>query len=632
MPAMQDTVSIEELFAGRLFRVPDYQRGYSWEERQRTDFLEDLEVLREGREHYTGTIVLHEAEPGRVKEDAEGKRYTVVDVVDGQQRLTTIVLFMDALCRGLATLQDPATGTLRASVSRTYVVGSDMAGLALFKLQLNSDCDHFFRTSALGMKPGLEGPQITSEKRLADARAEFDAYLVRPADMTAEAYRERLTTLYRKVAHHLRVSVYQVGSEAEVGVIFEVMNNRGKQLTDLEKVKNYLLYVAATVGDDYVLAQSVNQAWAELLKQLMASDLVQSSDEDELLRAHWRTAYDPQPRKWDGSRGIKEQFDLRRFQGKEDVLLRELASYTESLRQSCVAFCDARSPERPTSFISIEDVKLRGQVRGASAKLTRTNVVAPFLPLLIATRLRFAADGAKYLHLVQLCEKYAFRVYLLGERRADAGHGQLFRVGYELGRGDIDFEGALERLRATLFAFCPDSVFTQRLGESEFDWYQWKALKYFLYEHEEALAEAKGASPKVSWDEVRRRERADSIEHILPQQPTDECWLDRFDPDERRRWTHDLGNLCLTKHNSVYGNKCFPIKRGSAGLGKPCYAESPFFGERELALLEDWTPETVAQRRTRLVEWATSRWHVDPPSTLDPFEFDDDGDVDGGAG
>ena len=61
------------------------------------------------------------------------------------------------------------------------------------------------------------------------------------------------------------------------------------------------------------------------------------------------------------------------------------------------------------------------------------------------------------------------------------------------------------------------------------------------------------------------------------------------------------GNLSLTKDNSSYSNKPFPDKKGKAGIGKPCYAESPFFMERELATVRDWNPTAVVARRKRLI-------------------------------
>lgn len=607
MNAMGNTLSVEQLFAGRLFHVPDYQRGYTWETQQRTEFLEDLDILAAGREHYTGTIVLHEVSPDDRHLDAEGKNYVAVDIVDGQQRLATIVLLLDAIRRALASLDADAARTLAGGIKRTYIAGKDIAGQPLYKLSLNDDCDHYFKTVAISDQPGPEGPQIIAERRLADARKEFARYLEGERTSRNSGYQDWLVALFRKIAHQLRVSIYQVESAAEVGVIFEVMNNRGKPLSELEKMKNYLLYAGSTISVPHELDDAVNDAWAEIFRQLMAAGLILSGDEDQLLRAHWLTAYDPQPRKWAGSKTIKSRFDIRRYQTEETRLLADLLRYTEGLRASSTGYCDARSQERTDSFASMNPGPTKNEVKRWSGKLLRINVLAPFLPLLIATRIRFADDAQKYLELVRFCEAFAFRVYRLLERRADAGQADLFRIGNELYNNVIGFDEAMRQLRITLLAFCPDDRFEQELRRQGYEWYYWAGLRYFLYEYEEHLAAKKGAVPKISWEEVRRRERGDTVEHILPQTPTDAYWFDRFNVAERRQYTHDLGNLCLTKDNSSYGNKPFPDKRGTAGSGKPCYAESVFFAERELATLPEWGMEQLLDRRRHLIEWALRR-------------------------
>ena len=91
----QLVISLQQLFHQRIFHVPDYQRGYSWEPRHVQDFLEDLELLRPGRYHYTGTVVLHVDAAQAQQMDQEGNAYWPVHIVDGQQRLTTIVLALD---------------------------------------------------------------------------------------------------------------------------------------------------------------------------------------------------------------------------------------------------------------------------------------------------------------------------------------------------------------------------------------------------------------------------------------------------------------------------------------------------------------------------------------------------------
>jgi hypothetical protein len=629
---MNNVFSVEQLFAGRLFRVPDYQRGYSWETQQRTEFLEDLEMLGPGREHYTGTIILHEIAVEGLLLDAEGKSHGRMNIVDGQQRLTTIVLLLDAIRRELASMTNEPFPTLAAGIKRGYVAATAISGQPLYKLSLNDDCDHYFKTVAVSDQPGPEGPQISSERRLADARAEFASYLHSAKAAQGNSYAEWLTEIYTKVTNQLKVSLYEVKSAAEVGVIFEVMNNRGKPLSDLEKVKNYLLYAGSTLSIPHELDKAVNGAWGEIFRQLMAAGLTTSDDEDQLLRAHWLTEYDPQSRNWTGSKAVKAHFDLRKYQGRQEHLLDELTRYTEGLRASCVGYCDARSPERQDSFASMKGNALRDEVKDSSAKLVRINVVATFLPLLIATRNRFADDAPKYLELTKLCEAFAFRVYRLLERRSNAGQADLFRIGHQLRKRAITFDEALMQVRQTLLWFCPDVKFEEALRREDYDWYNWAGLKYFLYEYEEHLAGKKGALPKIPWEDVRKRERADTIEHVLPQTPAHPYWRQRFDDAARKNLTHDIGNLALTKDNASYGNKPFPLKKGAAGLGKPCYAESPFFMERDLATLDDWDPTHLTARRTALVDWALWRWHVQPVQTAGapavPPELDDsEGDV-----
>jgi hypothetical protein len=597
--------------------VPDYQRGYAWGARQRTEFLEDLEILRPNREHFTGLVVLHDQGDSARKLDSEGKSYRVYDVVDGQQRLTTIVLLLDAVRRELAAQEADTARTLAEGIRRSYIAARDVGGQPLYKLTLNSDCDHYFRTVALSDQPGPEGPQISSERRLANAREEFADYLSRHHDGDSRAYQVWLTELYLKIVNQLRVSRYEVTSAGDVGVIFEVMNNRGKALSELEKVKNYLLYAASTLSVPHDLHKVVNGAWAEMFRQLMAAELTSSADEDQLLRAHWLTTYDPQPRKFQGSKTIKSHFDLRNYQGEDERLLADLVTYTEGLRASCIGFCDARAPERAEAFMSLTNQKVRSEIKQWSEKLTRTGRIAPFLPLLIATRIRFTNDPGKYLKLVKACELFAFRVYRILGRRSDAGQADLFRIGNDVHRKACGFDAAMDRLWYSLLAFSPNARFYESLSVEGYDWYTWAGLKYFLYEYEEYLASKKGAVPKIAWEEVRRRERADTIEHILPQSPKDAYWRERFNKTEQKLLIHDLGNLSLTKDNSSYSNKPFPYKKGKAGTGNVCYAESPFFMEREMATAREWNPNGVIKRRKRLIKWAKERWAVPDDVSFD---------------
>ena len=582
---MNNVSSLDDIFHKRVFQVPDYQRGYAWQSRHVREFLEDLELLGPERYHYTGTVVLHEPQAGSQKMDEDGNTYSMVEIVDGQQRLTTVVLLLDGIRRTLAELSEQAQALSRG-IEKNYIAATEINGQRLFKLSLNADTDHFFKQSILAELPGPEGPQIASEQRLAETKTQISEYLQTNVHSRGAEVEQWLRTLYGKVATQLRFTLFQVEDEAEVGVIFEVMNGRGKPLTELERVKNYLLYASTTLEVESDLGDSVNGAWAEILRQLMAAGLMSNADEDRLLRAHWLAHYEFQPRKWQGSRSVKEKFDLRMYSGQHPTLLNELHQYTEGLRASSVSFCDAYNPIRQNSFAPFHNSpSKRTQVIEWSAKLTRIGVVAIFLPMLLAVRERWPTEPEKYLEVLRLAEAFAFRVHRLRERKADAGQATLFRIGYQLANHAMGFDTAINLFKIELAYLCGDRMFSTLTSDENPQMssaYEWRGLRYFLYEYETYLATLQGASPIVSWDEVEHRDLKDTIEHILPQSINQQpYWQKRFRRATHRRSQHDLGNLTLTKHNSHYLNKSFPIKRGTVDAEGHCYSTSLRYTWRE---------------------------------------------------
>ena len=633
---MDNLVSLDGLFFSRVFRIPDYQRGYSWETRQIREFLEDLEILEDNRYHYTGTVVLHQTHSGSTQKDAEGNSYRLVDIVDGQQRVTTIVLLLDGICRSLAGLSGSAD-TLSGGIKKKFIATQDMNGQPLFKLSLNEDTDHFFKKGVLAKQPGVETPQITSERRLAEAKQQITDYL-RDNTRDADTAEEWLRSLHHKVTDLMRFTLYQAEDAAEVGVIFEVMNDRGKSLTDLEKVKNYLLYASNSLDTDNNLARDVNAAWSKILRRLMVADLISSADEDRLLRAHWLTYHDPQSRRWQGSRSVKDEFNLRKYKDREQraTLLDRLHTYTQGLRVSSLSFCDAYAPYRSDAFASFDvNSKTRAQVKEWSAKLGRVRVLVPFLPILLAVRERWPEEPNKYLEILKLCEIFAFRVYRLRGYRSDAGQATLFHIGHDVAHQRKDFEDTIASFKNNLEYWCGNKEFeslmspeNQHENQHISNAYSWRGLRYFLYEYETTLALEQGASPKVAWDDLPR-DLEDTIEHILPQsierQP---YWRDRFGEPEHGRYLHDLGNLTLTRCNSSLGNKPFPEKRGEFGTDEYSYAGSSLYLERGLTHWQDWNPSAIEERRTRLLEWGKKRWWVDLSGAEDmehePHQDDED--------
>lgn len=589
--------------ADRLLQIPDYQRGFAWEGTQVAEFLDDVMYLPDGMTHFTGTVVLHPTGGGR-RTDVWSNEYATADVVDGQQRLTTSVLVLDQIRRRL--VHDDSHGAKAEGIERLFIsVPEEGTQVALHKLRLGPDTHDFWMNVVLSDTPDSIGPANLAEKRLLSARDQVSAWL---DDMSAAEGTSGIIAVLGKISNRLGFLLYEVDTAAEVGVIFEVMNDRGKPLTELEKVKNYVLYAAAKLGNlAGDLPAETNRAAAVVYEQLMTAGLTRASHEDQLLRADWLMRYDPDPRNWEGVRSIKQHFAVRDATLDPDDLRDRLLTYVAGLRNAAVAYADINYPTRTGAFASF-GASAPGVVR-ASERLRRVGALASFLPVLMAARVQDPTGADHYRALAESCERYAFRVYRILQLRANAGQTRIFKLGHRLHSGTVSPLAATDELAALTNAYCTRAQF-----QGEFDredgrnWYVWAGLGYLLYEYEAHLTG--GVVEALPWDQLDREGWNRSIEHILPQTPDKRsCWMNRFTDLERDLLTDDIGNLVLTLDNSKLGTKCFVDKVGKAGTNG-CYASSTLKQEQQLVHFDDWVPDSIRERRNQLRDWALERWAV----------------------
>ena len=605
---MEHLQTVQQIFADKLLRIPDYQRGYAWEKKHWNDFIEDLEILLYNQEHYTGTLVLHLNDSDQRITDQEGSTLQLYDVVDGQQRLITIIILLDCISKELKKIK--GREILAEGIKKKYIKIIDIEKQEKSRLTLNKDCHDFFSKNIISEDVSIGGKIIKSHERLKSAQVFFSEYLKAKKQQIPLKYEDWLISLLNKITSFLKLTVYKVPSTSDVGVIFEVMNNRGKPLSEMEKVKNYLLYVTSKIPlrVSLELAEKINMTWSNIFKNLMESDASGVEYENQLLRSSWLMAYNYSSREWGGYSSIKEQFNLKKYSKNRDRLIKALTKYVDILNDACIAYCDIISPNRAGAYLNFKDKpKVQRMLRQKTEKLTRVGNLAPFLPLLMAVRLKYPDNYNFQEELLDICEKYAFRTYRLHNHRSNTGQYSLFRDGYNLYNRRRSPKYILNSVRNLLLSYSPDIKYKELFKLGEANWYLFYGLKYFLYEYEEHLAKGKGV--QMPWDYLVKKDRKETIEHILPQTPNRPYWKERWDEDEIRIYLHDIGNLTLTFDNSVYGNKPFPEKRGSSGLNN-CYANSNLFMERELSNFWTWTKRNLNKRRNKIVNWALQRWHV----------------------
>lgn len=637
--APQGAATLTMIIDGRLFRVPDYQRPYAWQQQHLSDLWEDLDLLGGNAHHYAGTLILRKT-GDLVTNDESGEELTVVEVVDGQQRLTTCLLLLSRIAAALEVLaasgQDEVHTRARAHAAqiRARFGFVEVSGVRQPRLRLADDLNPFWVDVILDGRPHHAAQTPLAMQLLTQARTFFDEQIAKlMRDRTPEQSLTVLQELRNRLAGRLAFLHYDIDSPADVGVIFETVNDRGRDLTDLEKIKNYLLYLSrqATGEPATELAAHINRQWAVIFGHLADGHV----DEDGLLRAHWLATVNPDARHWKRTASVKEKFSRERFLpgharlstrdggsprntgSTDDVdadLVAEVRDYVDTLAHSALFLHEEGVARAAYSSFrdSGADPRTLEAIADETECLNRTGITAIFRPLFIAFRLAAYADASAYLELIRLCQAYAVRVFAICQRRSNAGVTYLAAVAYKVSTGAFTTERALDEIRGWVHEYAGDERIASALKDPD-NWYERRLHRFMLYEYERHLIGGKGSIPDYSrfvGAQVRR-----TTEHILPQTPAEGSqWLADFTPAERDSLTHTLGNLMLTFDNSSYSNKDFAAKKGRPGASELCYATSALRQENEVSVVERWDADAIRNRQAKIAAWAQQRWRVLRPA------------------
>ena len=302
--------------ADRLFVVPPYQRSYAWRNQQLKDFLDDLSVHDAAKDYFLGTCLFQET----ILPDG----FERVDVVDGQQRLTTVVVLMKCLADEFARRSPGRDVSL---LGRRYLRDGDRV-----KLQVQQSEREFFNTFVIGdVRPTQF--EFPSQRRLHFAKEFFREALSARGDTELEALRAKV--------EGATVLTYSVKDTGEATLIFETVNDRGKGLSDLEKVKSFLMYRTYQVAEHPAdQLNDIQSRFGDIFRAIDDLDQLRARvDENALLRYQYIANFDWVPKKSEkpydhAIREIKLHFDG--ILSDRDKALEQISWYSADLRD-CVA-------------------------------------------------------------------------------------------------------------------------------------------------------------------------------------------------------------------------------------------------------------------------------------------------------
>ena len=456
-----ELLTLREIFDSgkRTFIIPDYQRSYSWGEEQRKDIIDDIKQAQEiDYTHFTGTIVLSKSRENSDK----------LEIVDGQQRLTTLILLMLSLVRISKKLGIECIGGCPVDdIKSLYIVSGANIGTSEYRLELNHMQRDLFKNLINGTNS--QGELKTKyDHNLIDAASQFEKHLSDKNTTDIEA-------IYKGVTKNLGFLVYAPDEGYETGLMFEVINNRGKSLSNLEKVKNYLIYFSERnqCGD---VKDAVHIKWPEILKCLSNANMISNQDEDRFLRVCWLVFSDFSKKK---SHYVYDELKERCPPHERDHW-NWLKEFVEFLAKAANTYENMfqRSEEKESPV----DKKLK--------LISLHTAYASIMPLVIAVDIKSKNDEDKE-KLLDILEKLNFRYYntwIAG--RADSGQGELFHLAYAFYHKEIDQMELKKRLISFIDNNADDYTFVKHLTldkDETGDYRGWGGIRFFLANYEKEL-------------------------------------------------------------------------------------------------------------------------------------------------
>ena len=652
------------LFQNRLFRIPDYQRGYAWQQSQLADFWDDLINLQQDRYHYTGLLSLKSL--GRKETKDWGSDLWMVDkgfkachIVDGQQRLTTFVILLNEIICFVREL-DENKGKKDDEIVLGYDTLKDVVAKYIYQSRppMNQITTYLFGYEVDNPSADYLRYKIFGEPYSGTVN---ETYYTKNLKFAKSFFRENLTALYEnegieginnlylKLTLKLMFNIHEIDDDYDVFVAFETMNNRGKKLTNLELLKNRLIYLTTLYSDEKFdemekshLRKQINDAWKEVYFQLGRNENVPLSD-DDFLRAHWTIYFAYSRRKGDDYiRFLLNKFSAKNIFEKKTVLMSELpngyvmdtdyeeendvddtetetievsklapteiADYVNSLKNMAKYWYDTFFPTKSENLTKEEQIWID--------KLNRIGI-GHFRPLVTVIISRRDFSPEERIESFKAIERFIFICFRLGNFNASFCSSEYYRASRSLYLNEMTLEDLVADIVETTDANIEYAIpnFVTKI-EKHFSngggFYYWNSIRYFLYEYETSLAQKNNIDRIGSWEMFTKTEKDKvSIEHILPQTPSKYYWQNQyrqFTDEEVEMLTGALGNLIPLSQsvNSSLQNDSFydkkTTKAGRRGYENGCHSEI------EVAKYNDWTAENIYTRSKKLLEFMENRW------------------------
>ena len=546
---------------GLVYRVPMFQRDYSWAEQEWDDLWQDIAGMAEpGGEqgHYMGYLVL---------QSSDERNY---DIIDGQQRMTTLSLLVLAVLNNLRRFVDlkvDAEDNQRRieELRKTYIGYLDpVTLLARSKLTLNRHNDMFYQTYLVPLERPPKRNLKASEHLLRKGSQWFEE---RVRDRFGETRSgAELARFVDIVADRLFFTVISVTDELNAFKVFETLNARGVRLSSTDLLKNYLFSVVhGSNGHEHEM-RTLEERWETIVGKLSSESV------PDFLRVFWNSQ-NPLTRHSDLFKTIRT-----------------------SIQDKAAVFALLRDMDRDADIYGAlsdsSDILWNDDQSRHIAELAMFNVRQP-LPLLLAARRTL--EDSEFTRILRACVIVSFRYNVIGNLATNEQERVYNMIAEKIAKHQLT--SPAEIIRALRPVYPSDEQFRSTFAEKQIRTTTARnrqVTRYILFEIERHVS-GKG------FDYNNKRY---TIEHVLPEHPSD-LWI-TFTDDQVDRFVYRIGNLTPLEDapNRDIGNKSYEEKRTA-------FEACDFEITHRLAVEStEWTPERISARQQWLAKQATAIWRL----------------------
>lgn len=663
---MNDLMSLQKIFNEAIFRIPDYQRGYSWSNQQLEEFWSDLISLLPLQEHYTGMISLKKLNVSDILKNNEKWNeekwlveagYTVFEIVDGQQRMTTLIILINEIinyCKRNNITE--LNSTLLAEIEEKYLVKSKPNNIIRtykFGYEEDNPSYKYFRHVILEEPSNGAIEETFYTLNLQNAK-EFFKHKIKNLIETSGF--EKLEEIYRKITLQLKFNMYYIVDDFNVFVAFETMNNRGKRLSYLELLKNRLIYLSTLFDNEddekNKVREEINDTWREIYGYLGKNKNHPLSD-DEFLQNHWMIYFGYQTRKIHGNKTIPYYtFLLNKYFIQQNIDpnnmyipdLSNLIVSDESEEEIEKEMVEENSPEvLPTDDkqinLSLYEIKkyvnslkeliqywydmyfpsdkYSSEIRKYLFRLNELGHVnaRPLITVLLSKN--NISDDEK-IECLKNIERFNLLHYRLNGYFSTYDNSVFYNLARDLYYDNISTKEVMDVVSKIDYLSDNNVIETTGILEKfrklfkRDGFYSWGTLKYLLYVYDISKTQTI-SEQRLNPVDYFKQDANDSysIEHIYPQKAINEYWTERFNmynEKERKALSSSLGNMLpLSKRiNSKLQNHSFNVKKERYINGSR--------SEQLVADNEEWTPKLILDRGLEILEFIEKEWIIKFPN------------------